>query len=224
MSWPCPPPPAPGQLERAAQAAAAEEDRALASPVIRLSLYCVPYDPAGTPLWPERSKQSLSVHVHAARTLNWFWMRIQQHLSRIRGGHPVFPNQFVDPGLSQVTINLTDSDKPSPAEAPNVPPHPPPPPCHPNSREQWWTVHALHVCPAHCHEPLPMPHPPPEHSPPLQPASTTSEPWWARAALRLDSGYARDFDGRLTLADAGVVDGCVLSLAVRQHEGVLPPC
>ena len=221
MNAPPPPPPAPGQIERAAHAAAAENERALASPVIRFNLSCVSCDSAAPPLQPARTQQRLMVHVHAARTQGWFWMCVQQHLARLRDGCPVFPNCFIDPALQQATIDLTNVGKPPPAANPSGPPplHPPPPPPHrSDNRDQWWTIHGMHV--ADC-EQLPPPSPA-STDPSLPSASGVSDQCWA--ALRLGSGRVLDFDQQCTLADAGVIDGCVLSLAVRQHEGFLPSC
>ena len=114
MNFPPPPPPAPGQLERDAHIAAAENDRAVSSPVIHFFLSCVPYDPSGSPLQPARTRQRLTVLVHAGRTQRWFWMQVQQHLSRLRDSRPVFPNLFIDPALSQATIDLANSHQPNP--------------------------------------------------------------------------------------------------------------
>ncbi len=219
MNFPPPPPPAPGQLERDAHNAAAENDRAVSSPVIHFVLSCVPYDTSGPPLHPPRTRQHLTVLVHAGRTQQWFWMQVQQHLSRFRDSRPVFPNLFIDPALSQATIDLANRDphqpktNPLPTRILSPPPLPPPLPPTSDSRDEWWTVHALHV--------LQLP-PPASPNPLSAPSLPPSDQWCA--ALLLRGGHAQAFCPERTLADAGVNNDCMLTLAVRQHRGFLPSC
>jgi hypothetical protein len=144
-----PPPPPPGQREAAARSAAADNLRALASPVLRFTLTCAPcQSPLSPALKPERAHQRLTVQVHAARSQSWFWTRLQQHLSLLRDGQPVHPNCFIDAALEHAHIDLTALDPPMPSLPParNTPPPPPtPPPLSPGGGDQWWTPHALQL-------------------------------------------------------------------------------
>jgi hypothetical protein len=139
----CPPPPHPGQLEALACTAAADNMRALASPVICFALTCVPCQvPPSPALKPDRAHQRITVQVHAARTQSWFWTQIQERLSSPRDGQPLFPNRFIDPTLEQASIDLSSAEHPMKSSRP--PPFPPLPRSS-GGHELWWAPHALQL-------------------------------------------------------------------------------